>query len=138
MQLFITQSLVVSGELIFTNNLKILTRISVNLKLWKAKVSFCEPSKGPHLSSMNNATVYSSLWGSAREYVWQALWDKLLDNVGEDKFTLLYWGTFIVTSLVYWSVGLLYLYLDITLPQWVVQYKIQPGTNQPLNKAKLR
>jgi len=80
----------------------------------------------------------ASLWGSAREYVWQALWDKLLDNVGEDKFTLLYWGTFIVTSLVYWSVGLLYLYLDITLPQWVVQYKIQPGTNQPLNKAKLR
>ena len=49
----------------------------------------------------------SSLWGHAREYVWQNIWDKLLDTVGEDPFTLMFWGTMVLTSLVYWTVSYL-------------------------------
>jgi len=80
----------------------------------------------------------ASLWGHAREYVWQNIWDKLLDTVGEDPFTLMFWGTMVLTSLVYWTIGIIYLYFDITAPAWLVQYKIQPDTNQPLDKKKLR
>jgi hypothetical protein len=45
-----------------------------------------------------------SIWGFAREYVWQNIWVKLLDMVGEDPFNLMFYGTFCVTSIVYWTV----------------------------------
>ena len=44
------------------------------------------------------------MWGFAREYVWQNIWDKLLDTVGEDPFNLMFYGTYCVTSIVYWTV----------------------------------
>lgn len=45
------------------------------------------------------------MWGFAREYVWQNIWDKLLDTVGEDPFNLMFYGTYCVTSIVYWTVN---------------------------------
>ena len=95
------------------------------------------------------------MWGFAREYVWQNIWDKLLDTVGEDPFNLMFYGTYCVTSIVYWTVnklqqvvnekfwlrfqvGLTYLYCDLVSPEWMQQYKIQPGTNQPIDKKKLK
>jgi len=80
----------------------------------------------------------ASMWGYAREYVWQNLWDKLLDIIGEDPFTVMYFGTFTLTTVVYWSVGLIYLYFDLLSPEWMRQYKIQPGTNQPIERNKLK
>eukprot|EP00090_Calanus_glacialis_P046861 TRINITY_DN9413_c0_g1_i1.p1 TRINITY_DN9413_c0_g1~~TRINITY_DN9413_c0_g1_i1.p1 ORF type:complete len:339 (-),score=79.99 TRINITY_DN9413_c0_g1_i1:68-1084(-) len=80
----------------------------------------------------------ASMWGFAREYVWQNIWDKLLDTVGEDPFNLMFYGTYCVTSIVYWTVGLTYLYCDLVSPEWMQQYKIQPGTNQPIDKKKLK
>ena len=50
---------------------------------------------------------YFSIWGFAREYVWQSIWDKLLDTVGEDPFNLMFYGTFCLTSIVYWTVNTL-------------------------------
>jgi len=81
----------------------------------------------------------ASIWGFAREYVWQNIWDKMLDTVGEDPFNLMFYGTFCVTSIVYWTVGLTYLYFDLSLtPEWIRQYKIQPGTNEPIDRSKLK
>ena len=31
-----------------------------------------------------------------------------------------------------------YLYCDLLSPEWMAQYKIQPGTNQPVEKKKLK
>jgi len=80
----------------------------------------------------------ASIWGYAREYVWQNIWDRFLDTVGEDPFNLMFYGTLGVTTFVYWTIGLIYLYFDLTLPDLIKQYKIQPGTNEPVDKKKLR
>jgi len=81
----------------------------------------------------------ASIWGYAREYVWQNLWDKLLDIVGDDPFTVMFWGSYCMTSLAFWPLGLLYLMCDLSLtPQWMRQYKIQPGTNEPIDRNKLK
>ena len=45
------------------------------------------------------------MWGFAREYVWQNLWDKLLDTIGEDPFNIMYYGTFGLTTIVFWTVS---------------------------------
>ena len=47
---------------------------------------------------------FYSMWGFAREYVWQNLWDKLLDTIGEDPFNIMYYGTFGLTTIVFWTV----------------------------------
>jgi len=79
------------------------------------------------------------LWGMARDYVWQALWDQLVTKLGTDPFIYLYLGTTLVSSVVYWGVGCLFLFCDVTLkPEVLRQYKVQPGTNEPLDAEKLR
>jgi len=77
-------------------------------------------------------------WGLAREYVWQALWDRIILRFGTRPWTILYLGSYVVSSCVYWGVGLLYLLCDFTLaPQVLRQYKIQPGTNEPIDREKM-
>jgi len=79
------------------------------------------------------------LWGMARDYVWQALWDRLVAVLGNHPFTYLYLGTTLVSSIVYWGAGCLFLLCDITLkPEVLRQYKIQPGTNEPLDGEKFK
>ena len=47
-------------------------------------------------------------------------------------------GTMIWTVLLYWTVGPLYILLDIfNGPQWLRKYKIQPGTNEPVDMNRL-
>ena len=47
---------------------------------------------------------FYSMWGFAREYVWQNLWDKLLDIIGEDPFKVMCYGTFGLTRIFFWTV----------------------------------
>ena len=52
------------------------------------------------------------------------------------KLTLLFslQGTNVVTFTVYWVFSAFYLFMDFTgRPKWVLQYKIQDGTNQPVS-----
>ncbi|XP_050396968.1 fatty acid hydroxylase domain-containing protein 2-like [Patella vulgata] len=45
---------------------------------------------------------------------------------------VLFSGSFLVTEIVFWTVGGLYLLADITgKPKWLKQYKTQPNKNQP-------
>ena len=47
-------------------------------------------------------------------------------------------GTTIWTSTVYWTIGPLYILLDLfKAPQWLRKYKIQPGTNEPVEMKRL-
>lgn len=47
-------------------------------------------------------------------------------------------GSLIYSTLVYWGVGGLYTILDLTLkPEVLRKYKVQPKTNEPVDKAKL-
>lgn len=74
------------------------------------------------------------IWGGCREYVWQNIWDKVLDSIGDDPFILYGFGTFFLTNAIYFSAGSLYTYMDFSLANR--EYKVQPGTNEPIDKQK--
>jgi len=76
------------------------------------------------------------IWGGCREYLWQNIWDKLLDRTGEDPYTLYVYGTYILTNITFWGVGSIYSYMD--LKYLARQYKIQPGANDPMDMKKYR
>ncbi|CAO1380280.1 unnamed protein product [Diamesa tonsa] len=86
----------------------------------------------------NSVTWHLQLfWGKSADF-WQLLWDKFLDFVGEDEFSLLVWGTTIFTFLVYWIFGAIYTIMDVTnKPAFIRRYKIQPGTNEPVETKRL-
>ncbi|XP_019869099.1 fatty acid hydroxylase domain-containing protein 2 isoform X1 [Aethina tumida] len=76
-------------------------------------------------------------WGASGDF-WQAQWDKFLNIVGEDPFYLWVYGTNILNFLVYWTFGGIYTFLDVTnKPAALRRYKIQPGTNEPVDNRKL-
>lgn len=76
-------------------------------------------------------------WGASGDF-WQAQWDKFLDSVSEDPFKLWIFGTTILTTSVYWMFGGIYTILDMTnKPAALRRYKIQPGTNEPVDTKRL-
>lgn len=47
-------------------------------------------------------------------------------------------ATFIYSTLLYWGVGAIYIFLDVTLkPESLRKYKVQPGKNEPVDQQKL-
>ena len=47
-------------------------------------------------------------------------------------------GTTLVGYIVYWTVGLVYTFFDVTnWPKFIHRYKIQPGTNEPADPWKV-
>lgn len=57
---------------------------------------------------------------------------------GEDPFTLWVVGSTIFTMFVYWFFGAIYTFMDLTnKPAILRKYKIQPGTNEPVDKKRL-
>ncbi|XP_059622725.1 fatty acid hydroxylase domain-containing protein 2-like [Phlebotomus argentipes] len=78
-----------------------------------------------------------SYWTETGEFT-QSTWLKILRIIGKDGFTLWVTVPFIWTFVLYWTVGGLYLLMDITeKPAFLRKYKIQPGTNEPMNREKL-
>jgi sterol desaturase/sphingolipid hydroxylase (fatty acid hydroxylase superfamily) len=68
----------------------------------------------------------------------QGLWDNFLHIVGEDPFTLWVNGTTILNLVVYWLFGGIYTILNVTnKPAALRRYKMQPGTNEPVDYKKL-
>lgn len=57
---------------------------------------------------------------------------------GEDPFTLWVVGSTIFTMFVYWFFGAIYTFMDLTnKPAILRKYKIQPGTNEPVDRKRL-
>lgn len=76
-------------------------------------------------------------WGASGDF-WQAQWDKILDTFGEDPFSLWLYGTTFLAFFVYWVFGGIYTLLDVTnKPAIIRKYKIQPGTNEPVDTQRL-
>ncbi|CAD7090538.1 unnamed protein product [Hermetia illucens] len=76
-------------------------------------------------------------WGASGDF-WQSQWDKFLDITGEDPHFLWVVGSTIFTILVYWIFGGIYTFMDVTnKPAVLRKYKIQPGTNEPVENARL-
>ncbi|GFV44396.1 fatty acid hydroxylase domain-containing protein 2 [Trichonephila clavipes] len=78
------------------------------------------------------------------EYHWEASgnflqnqWNSVYDLFGSD-FALAVWGTFIVTTLFYWIVGLGYTIVDLTgKPEFLQKYKIQKNSDYPVSFSKV-
>lgn len=90
-------------------------------------------------STRNSLTYHvGKLWGGVGD-VWQELWEKVLSVTGDDIYTLDIWGTFFITNLVFWSIGSIYCYFDVTTtPKFLRKYKIQPETNEPVDPKKFK
>ncbi|XP_055705673.1 fatty acid hydroxylase domain-containing protein 2-like [Phlebotomus papatasi] len=79
-----------------------------------------------------------SYWTETGELT-QSLWLKLLNIIGKDSFTLWVIVPFTLTTVLYWTFGGFYLFMDITeKPAFLRKYKVQPGTNEPVEDEKLR
>lgn len=91
------------------------------------------------ISSTRNAIIGNSryFWRSSGMFL-QTQWSKFLDITGEDPFMLNVVGTFVVTSVVFCTLGGVYTFFDLyNKPDAMRRYKIQPGTNEPLDTKKL-
>ena len=48
------------------------------------------------------------------------------------------YGTTLLGFIIYFGAGFVYMLLDLTnWPKWIRKYKIQPGTNEPVDNIKL-
>lgn len=84
------------------------------------------------------ARHFRVFWGASGD-LWQSLWDRLLDITGDDPFRLWIFGTLIYTMTLYWTIGSIYTLFDVTnQPAFLRRYKVQPGTNEPVDGDRLR
>lgn len=84
------------------------------------------------------ARHFQVFWGASGD-LWQSLWDRVLDVTGDDPFRLWIFGTLIYTMALYWTIGSIYTLLDVTnRPAFMRRFKVQPGTNEPVDNDRLR
>jgi fatty acid hydroxylase domain-containing protein 2 len=77
-------------------------------------------------------------WLSGTENFWSNSWNRVIDLTGEDHFNVYVVGTTVFSFAVYWIFGGLFLMMDMTLsPKALRKYKVQPKTNEPVNKTAL-
>lgn len=85
------------------------------------------------------ANLVFNFWSEIRN-VLQAQWDKFLVVTGaeEDDYRLWFHGTVLLTTTLFWTIGLLFIIIDKTgRPKFMQKYKIQPGTNEPVEEERL-
>lgn len=120
-----------SGQASATNNPTLLSSLrSVLFVVSSALIGFA--------AARNSLTWHlQKFWGASGDF-WQAQWDKILDTFGEDPFYLWIYGSTFLTMLVYWVFGGIYTIMDVTnKPAILRRYKIQPGTNEPVDNTRL-
>uniref|UniRef100_A0A182SDT9 Uncharacterized protein n=1 Tax=Anopheles maculatus TaxID=74869 RepID=A0A182SDT9_9DIPT len=84
------------------------------------------------------AHQFRVFWGASGS-MWQSLWNRFLDLTGDNPLALWTVGSYVYTSLIYWSIGLVYTLFDVTgRPGFLRRYKVQPGTNEPVDASRLR
>jgi len=77
-------------------------------------------------------------WVFRAENFWSKCWNRVIDVIGDDHFNVYVVGTLTFTFSVYWVFGGLYTLMDLTLsPRLLRKYKVQPHTNEPVDKAML-
>ncbi|XP_059480663.1 fatty acid hydroxylase domain-containing protein 2-like [Neocloeon triangulifer] len=91
-----------------------------------------------HLLAISNSLrwfVHSIL--KIPEHLFENAWQNLVEKFAtqDDQMTFLVSGTLLVSVVVYWVWGGFYVLLDLT--GWLSRYKVQPGTNQPLDQGRL-
>jgi len=104
------------------------------------KTLFVVGSSALILDSVRNSLTWylGKFWGDAGS-AWQEIWTNILALTGEDDYVLLTFWLMVVTHIAFYGIGSLYTLMDITnKPTFLRKYKIQPGTNEPVEKSKLQ
>lgn len=70
---------------------------------------------------------FQRFWNASSDFS-QSQWDKIAYAFGYDKFNIIVYGSFILTSSVYWIIGLLYTLIDLMKPAFLIKYKIQDNS----------
>ncbi|XP_076048659.1 fatty acid hydroxylase domain-containing protein 2-like [Oratosquilla oratoria] len=109
--------------------------------IWSSlkKTLFVVGSTSIILVALRNSLTFhlQQFWGASGNF-WQHQWDKILDTFGDDAYNLMVYGTTILSYIIYWAFGMLYVLMDLTQrPKFLRRYKIQPGTNEPVDNWKL-
>lgn len=76
-------------------------------------------------------------WGASGNF-WQSQWEAIYDFWGRDDFAIAVWALNIVAFIVYWCIGGLYTFIDLTgKPAFLLKYKIQETANYPVESKRL-
>ena len=77
-------------------------------------------------------------WFFDAENFWPKCWNKVIDVIGDDHFNVYVVGTIIFSVSVYWMFGGIFTFMDLTLsPRLLRKYKVQPHTNEPVDRKVL-
>ncbi|KAK4026348.1 hypothetical protein OUZ56_015351 [Daphnia magna] len=91
------------------------------------------------------AVVYSRVLLIQLQQFWiasgialQSKWEEFFHFAGEDDYYLYVWGCVLSMQIPFWGVGSIFILMDYYgWPKCVSKYKIQPGTNQPVDLSKV-
>ncbi|XP_052869683.1 fatty acid hydroxylase domain-containing protein 2-like [Anopheles cruzii] len=76
---------------------------------------------------------------SVKQNIIERSWNALLDLIGDDPDMLYVWYLSIYTYGLYWTLGGLFLTMDLTnRPKFMRKYKTQPGTHEPLEWERFK
>lgn len=71
--------------------------------------------------------------------MWEKSWNRVIDITGENHFNVYVIGVTVFSLAVYWIFGGIFVLMDLTLsPQSLRKYKVQPHTNDPVDKNILK
>lgn len=77
-------------------------------------------------------------WLNGTANFWSRSWNIVVDITGENRFNVYVVATTMFSFFVYWFVGGIFTLMDMTLsPKSLRKYKVQPGTNEPVNRKAL-
>ena len=119
------------------------------------------------VASLVCLSVFCQHYWTTIGHVLQSTWLKIIQVCGDDDNNLYFYGISVKIDLFsnnrilmlfvqlfvkkinsgvaiginvfYWIVAFIFLFMDITnRPKWMRQFKVQPGTNEPVNMIRLR
>lgn len=62
----------------------------------------------------------------------------MIDIFGTNDFNYIVLGLTFYTMSVYWSLGIMFMIMDVTLkPTFMRKFKVQSGTNEPVDMKRL-
>ncbi|XP_023227112.1 fatty acid hydroxylase domain-containing protein 2-like isoform X2 [Centruroides sculpturatus] len=68
----------------------------------------------------------------------QEKWERIFEYFNEDEYNLMVWSTFIITTALYWTLGLFYTFLDVTgKPGILTRYRVQDSSNYPVKLLRI-
>ncbi|XP_057376864.1 fatty acid hydroxylase domain-containing protein 2-like [Daphnia carinata] len=83
-------------------------------------------------------TAHWSQFCFASSVAFDSLWKRILKLFGDNDYYLYVWGCILVIQIPFWTIGGIFIFIDyFNWPKWLRKYKVQPGTNEPLDLYRL-